>query len=83
MRYESKSRPRKCPSCGSTHVARILYGLPAFSAKLKASLDAETVVLGGCCVTDDDPEWQCSACDTRIYQISSAGHNTDQSGDHA
>ncbi len=51
-----------CPKCGSNHVARILYGLPADSDELKRELDAKRSVLGGCVVTDDDPEWHCNEC---------------------
>lgn len=68
MRHESSRKPRKCPSCGSGRIATILYGLPAFSPELEADLDAGRIVLGGCCVTDDDPAWQCLDCQATIYR---------------
>ena len=68
MRYEYSRRPSKCPSCKATSVAAILYGLPEFSQRLESDLQAGRVVLGGCCVTDDDPTWRCTACDTPIFR---------------
>ena len=57
------SRARiKCPHCGSTNTARILYGLPVFDEKLEARIEAGRVHLGGCCVTDFDPKYYCNAC---------------------
>lgn len=70
IRCESKIKPRKCPACGSSRMAEILYGLPALSVKLEKDLNAGRIVLGGCCVTDDDPEWQCADCQMPIYKKS-------------
>ncbi len=66
--YFSKTKPKKCPHCGSKKVAKILYGLPAFSKELEKELKEGKTVLGGCVVTDCDPTWQCTDCKTRIYQ---------------
>ncbi len=60
-----KSKLDKCPKCGSAKVASILYGLPMFNEKLERELESGEVTLGGCCITDDDPLWQCIACDHR------------------
>jgi hypothetical protein len=51
-----------CASCGSERVARSLYGLPASFAPLQPDLDAGRVILGGCCCSDDEPQWRCLAC---------------------
>jgi hypothetical protein len=56
------SKPDTCPNCGSNRVASILYGLPVFNEELERKLDAEEIVLGGCCVCGDDPNWHCIAC---------------------
>jgi len=66
-RYESRTQPSKCPKCGSERVARILYGEPMGSEALMADLKAGRIVLGGCCITGDDPKWQCLECETEIY----------------
>ena len=68
MRYEYRRKPRKCPACGSKRVANILFGMPAFSKELEDVLDAGRIVLGGCCISDDDPTWQCADCDTEIFK---------------
>ena len=62
----------KCPYCGSTDIARILYGKPFFSEELQEQLDSGKVRLGGCCIhvieAEDgtmvrtDPEWYCNHC---------------------
>ena len=66
--FKAKTRPRQCPQCRSKRIASILYGMPAFSAKLQADLDAGKVVLGGCCVTTLDPAWQCVECEAQIFK---------------
>ncbi len=66
-----KSKPKKCPNCGSAKVASILYGLPMFNEELERDLESGEVILGGCCVTDDDPLWQCMECDHRWGKMES------------
>ena len=68
VRHEASQKPEKCPACGSNHVADILYGLPDFSDELCAELDAGKTVLGGCCLTGDDPEWRCVDCEMDVYK---------------
>lgn len=62
---------RRCPRCGSTNTAEILYGMPAFSEKLEKDINEGKVVLGGCIVRSVpvngeavycDPERQCNDC---------------------
>jgi hypothetical protein len=53
---------RTCPRCRSHEIARIQYGMPAFSTRLEADLAAHRVVLGGCVVWDDQPDRSCRAC---------------------
>ncbi|MEE1420718.1 MAG: hypothetical protein UF218_03415 [Eggerthellaceae bacterium] len=36
--------------------------MPVFDEKLEHDLDAGLIVLGGCCVTGEDPEWHCNDC---------------------
>lgn len=60
-------KPRKCPVCGSNRIADILYGLRMFSEKLMQEINAGKVVLGGCCLGEDDPAWQCADCGSAFY----------------
>ncbi len=56
---EVKRKPRKCPCCGGK-VIPIFYGYPSWDMR-----DAATrgeIVLGGCVVDLDDPEWTCVDC---------------------
>ena len=69
MKFKSAKKPVKCPVCGSEKIAAILYGLPAFSPSLRQELGDEKIVLGGCCITGDDPTWACLACNTKIYKM--------------
>jgi predicted RNA-binding Zn-ribbon protein involved in translation (DUF1610 family) len=68
QRLERATRPAKCPNCGHSPVAEILWGMPAFSEKLEADLKAGRVKLGGCIVSDDDPAWECQKCGVAIYR---------------
>lgn len=67
-RQVAAEKPKRCPNCGSTQVARIQYGEPAFDAKLEREMAEGRVVLGGCCVTDDDPSWQCVDCGEQMWR---------------
>ncbi len=71
--WAAEGRPSSCPACGSARIARILYGLPAFSKNLQDALSKRTVTLGGCIVTGDDPEWECLGCGQRIPASAKGG----------
>ena len=45
----------KCPSCGSSNVAEILWGMSAYDKELERKLS-------GCCMGLADPDWQCNDC---------------------
>jgi hypothetical protein len=63
------SKPKaQCSSCGSEKIARILYGMPMYNEKLKKQLDRGTVMLGGCCVTGNDPKYECMNCGMLFYK---------------
>lgn len=79
MRYVISGRPGECPACGSAQVAEIIYGLPAFSPDLEAALESGHAVLGGCCVTGDDPKWRCLECQAVIFDRA-AGPGDDDPG---
>jgi hypothetical protein len=67
-RIERVTQPKRCPKCGHSPVAEILWGMPASSEKLDADLEAGRVTLGGCIVSDDDPAWKCKECGVVIYR---------------
>jgi len=54
----------KCPECDSSSVAVILWGYPDMDA-IKEKLDKKEITLGGCCITDNDPKWECNKCNNR------------------
>ena len=56
-----KAKPAKCPNCGSTRVAPILYGEPIEEAVAMAKRGQ--LAIGGCCVFEGQPEWYCWACE--------------------
>jgi hypothetical protein len=62
MKLYSTQKPIKCPHCGSEKIARILYDMPAFSERLQKMLTNNEIVLGGCCITEDDPVWKSVNC---------------------
>ncbi len=51
----------KCPKCGCENVAAIVFGYP--SPEMFEESNSGKVVLGGCCVTEEDPEWHCNDCE--------------------
>ena len=59
---KSVSAP-KCEKCGATTIP-IVYGYPSGSMFRDAALGK--IVLGGCVIFGNDPQWTCSAgCDVK------------------
>ena len=56
---EEREAP-KCPSCGSSKVVPIVYGMPG--SELAEAYERGEVELGGCVITGDDPQWRCKGC---------------------
>jgi hypothetical protein len=54
-----------CPNCNSGNVAEILWGYPIGTPELDRALEERIIVLGGCCVSSDDPKWECNNCGNR------------------
>ncbi|RMH05251.1 MAG: hypothetical protein D6702_00940 [Planctomycetota bacterium] len=60
-------RPERCPECGSEKIADIIYGyFPSFEEPARRPGERRTI-LGGCCVTNDDPAWECTSCHARFH----------------
>jgi len=59
-RVATRTRPRRCPACGSRAVLRIQYGYPA-PGMLEAE-KAGKLVLGGCVIEDGQPRHACGDC---------------------
>ncbi len=51
---------KRCPRCGSLNVVKILYGMPTYEAFVMAG--EGKIKLGGCCITESDPEYFCKDC---------------------
>jgi NAD-dependent SIR2 family protein deacetylase len=67
-RREAAAKPRACPACGSARVGTILYGEPSPSAKFFKDVKEGRIVVGGCCITGDDPAWQCADCGQQVFR---------------
>ena len=55
----------KCPRCGSTYVGRYIYGYikpPAEGTEAYEMRKKGLIIAGGCCVSDDSPEFRCNDC---------------------
>ncbi len=72
-RIERTRRPTKCPTCGFKPMGDILYGMPAWSEEFQKEVDSGRLIVGGCCVTDDDPKWECKSCGQQIYKTRAKG----------
>lgn len=51
-----------CPFCGSRHIAVYLRGMPRYSEELMQAIEEGEIILGGCCVSDNDPRYYCHDC---------------------
>jgi len=50
-------------------ISSVLYGMPAFSPKLQKDIDEGKIVLGGCCISLDNPSWECADCHEKFREI--------------
>lgn len=57
-----------CPACAKAKLVPIVYGLP--TSDLGGREAALEIVLGGCCVTDNDPELACLRCEAQFMRDS-------------
>lgn len=59
----------ECPECGSENIAKILYGFPEYSKKLRKQLNNKEIILGGCQVYSDveNDRWHCNDCGQEFF----------------
>jgi hypothetical protein len=57
-------KSKLCPKCGSSQTIPIIYGYP--SAHLELEDEKGNIMLGGCEVYDDMPEFYCKDCDNQF-----------------
>lgn len=57
-------RDSSCPKCGRTNPLRIVYGIP--SPEPLDAAEMADIALGGCCIYDDSPDWECRFCGYRF-----------------
>lgn len=62
-----------CPHCGSSNIARVLFGLPSYSDEIQRQIDAGDVVLAGYHVPSFGGEpYLCHDCGLRFDQETAA-----------
>ena len=54
-----------CPECKSHNVAWIFWGYPADMDEYHKGIESGEFASGGCCVSDNDPKWECNECANR------------------
>lgn len=60
---------KQCPQCHSTNVANILYGMPTSKAMKEAAMGK--IVLGGCVIGINNPQFHCNDCEYRWSEAQS------------
>jgi hypothetical protein len=45
-----------------------MWGYPAYSEEMQKEIDEGKITLGGCCISLDDPTWQCADCRVVFYR---------------
>ena len=59
---------KTCPKCKSkSGIRKVMYGLPS------GSIDEQKYVLGGCCVSDNDPTRKCIECGWEWEYVNNIG----------
>ena len=46
----------------------ILYGLVGYEEELERKRKEGRISYGGCCITLDDPAWECTKCGLKVYK---------------
>ncbi len=54
-----------CPGCKKDNVALIFWGYPGDMDWYLQAIKDKEIVGGGCCVSNNDPKWQCTDCHYR------------------
>jgi predicted RNA-binding Zn-ribbon protein involved in translation (DUF1610 family) len=62
LNFQKITKPKECPKCGKKKIAEYLYGMPAYTESMQKDIDAGKIILGGCMVSDDNPQYKCQAC---------------------
>lgn len=57
---------RACPACGERSGRPILRGMPSNDVFQALERGEISIVVGGCCVAEDDPSHECTRCGTRF-----------------
>jgi len=65
------SQLKTCPNCNSPLFAEILYGMPDYDNDLEQAIEEGKIVLGGCIISDNDPDYQCLVCKAFIFSKTS------------
>lgn len=58
---------RACDICGKTPARRVVYGYP--SEELIKRARRGEVILGGCLIGGEDPQWLCRQCESSREDI--------------
>ncbi len=62
-REEASINRKNCPSCGSTTgLRKYIYGMP------DGPVDESKYLIGGCCITGNDPTHECIECGHQIFK---------------
>jgi len=56
---------KECICCSSKNVVPIFWGYPADMDYVLKLAEEKKLVLGGCCVNDNDPAFECLDCGRR------------------
>jgi len=57
---DMNARRYKCPKCGQEAGVRIICGYPG--PDLGKAAERGEIELGGCCISDNDPNFKCKTC---------------------
>lgn len=61
------SKHPSCPECKSKNVAFIFWGYPGDIDWYLKAAEEKKIVFGGCCISENNPTWQCTNCYVEIW----------------
>ncbi len=68
MQRDYETKPEKCPLCGATTIAEIIYGLIRPTQEQLQEIKEGKWIMGGCLYHPVLAKWLCLKCNARMYK---------------
>ncbi len=75
QRYVFEDKPQECPQCSYSQLTEILFGYIQYNEEQMRDVESEKILIGGCMIPEDPPDWCCLRCGTQFFPVNSTWVN--------